>query len=1027
VCRPRAAVPPLCRQVVWRWLLCGVWLLSVLGIQLPAAHAATTLWAPFEAVQAVTVQTSNESANLRFATTIAMDERGRMWMGGYSSLVRLDGVAPKVYSQRNTPAFSQAHIRALLPLAGGGMLVGTNREGVLRWDLASGEFEALPVDEGQSLTRIHGLSHSRDGGAWIAAENGLFHWPAKPGHKATRIRSSVLDAMESSRIFSVVERENGALWVAAHAGILVRDAGEDEFSPLKLADGRLDARVAGEAAWLLDEDASGRMWVGLLRSGVVVIDPDSLRSFAPEGLDGVDGLHQGRTIRTFLHAQGKTWIGTDGQGLLSCAADCRMAKQVKVNLSTYDGGRGFYVRTLLEDRQGRIWAASDRGVFHFEPAPKAVLGLDVNPSWGEAHSQGNTVRTVFYDATRQRLWLGMDVGVIQVFDLATGVRHLVTLPAPLAGSLVSVIRSDASGRIWAAGNGVVWIDPVTLEVSLAGELGRAPVWRVNDLAIEGDRVWLALYDGIAEVDLKGTLLRRMTGTRGTGLHVAYITQLGKTPNALWASSQDGLYRVDLQRWRAERVPEPEVPAESRSGVSFINTIATRGDDVWAGTAKGAWHTGLSGSGFKPSRLLDTPLGEIEGVFHDGEGDLWLLGQEGAGRLDRNNRLTSFSAASGYVAGGVLRNTVVKGPQGSVVFSTNAGVTVLMLEQLQAEVAYVPDLSPVVTAMQLDGRTWADGVLPTAGKGLSIPPEHERLIVEFSAIDFLSSPWQRYAYRLEGHDSRWTELEEGALPIAMYSRLPAGEYQLAMRVTSNVYPGREWVTSLPIQVLPRWYESTATRVLGLLSILGLMGLLLWARDAQARSRRRVLEHLVDTRTHELSEANKRLDRLAGEDVLTGLLSRGRLLERLEQLRAEACRHPRSDTLVLLDMDHFKKINDGHGHAAGDEVLREVARRIRVSMRTEDFSGRYGGEELLVVLPKTTLQEAAEPITRIWNAIRAEPVNCNGVSIHISASLGVAEALPDESIAEWVARADAALYQAKAMGRDRIECAGNDLLV
>ena len=121
--------------------------------------------------------------------------------------------------------------------------------------------------------------------------------------------------------------------------------------------------------------------------------------------------------------------------------------------------------------------------------------------------------------------------------------------------------------------------------------------------------------------------------------------------------------------------------------------------------------------------------------------------------------------------------------------------------------------------------------------------------------------------------------------------------------------------------------------------------------------------------------------------------------------------------MVDIDRFKRINDAWGHADGDRVLAEVARRIRHEVRAGDLATRYGGEEFLVLLPDTALQAASDVAERIRGAIASEPVALGGGRVVVTASVGGAQLRDGEDNAALVARADTALYRAKQQGRNR----------
>ncbi|MCA9239091.1 MAG: GGDEF domain-containing protein [Planctomycetales bacterium] len=158
-------------------------------------------------------------------------------------------------------------------------------------------------------------------------------------------------------------------------------------------------------------------------------------------------------------------------------------------------------------------------------------------------------------------------------------------------------------------------------------------------------------------------------------------------------------------------------------------------------------------------------------------------------------------------------------------------------------------------------------------------------------------------------------------------------------------------------------------------------------------------------------------LAMTDALTGLPNR-RALEDHLRIRMDAWRkHKTPFSLIMLDVDHFKRFNDTYGHSAGDEVLRTIAGSLRDALRQHDVVTRYGGEEFSIVLPHTTLDSALAAVSKAIRAVRDTPVIVNNRPVPVTASLGVASLLASERVEDLLERADAALYAAKHNGRDR----------
>lgn len=177
--------------------------------------------------------------------------------------------------------------------------------------------------------------------------------------------------------------------------------------------------------------------------------------------------------------------------------------------------------------------------------------------------------------------------------------------------------------------------------------------------------------------------------------------------------------------------------------------------------------------------------------------------------------------------------------------------------------------------------------------------------------------------------------------------------------------------------------------------------------------------------QLTNLNSRLERLAITDDLTGLYNRRQAMHRLEEHWALGDRYQRPVAVVTLDIDHFKRLNDEHGHPAGDAVLRQVAEVLRGCVRATDTACRIGGEEFLVVLPNQTLQEAEFCGERCRAAVEARMFQADGKSLRLTISAGVASRRGDmHQCVELLAEADTALYAAKRSGRNAVRSARGD---
>jgi diguanylate cyclase len=235
---------------------------------------------------------------------------------------------------------------------------------------------------------------------------------------------------------------------------------------------------------------------------------------------------------------------------------------------------------------------------------------------------------------------------------------------------------------------------------------------------------------------------------------------------------------------------------------------------------------------------------------------------------------------------------------------------------------------------------------------------------------------------------------------------------------------------------QWYDSNGAALLGDHAAFAALG---EAHKQMHAGGARILQRSADElpiSVSDLDQFNNLLDRMRLEieslrseladtaqnrDPLTGARNRGSLLSDLREQQALVRRDVQACALVMIDLDHFKEINDRYGHAAGDAVLMSTAQCLQAQVRPYDRVYRYGGEEFLVSMPQTDVDAATEAADRLRAAVAAQEVHAGagGVALQVTASFGVAALEAAPPVEESIDRADKALYQAKSAGRNRVE--------
>jgi diguanylate cyclase (GGDEF)-like protein len=282
----------------------------------------------------------------------------------------------------------------------------------------------------------------------------------------------------------------------------------------------------------------------------------------------------------------------------------------------------------------------------------------------------------------------------------------------------------------------------------------------------------------------------------------------------------------------------------------------------------------------------------------------------------------------------------------------------------------------------------------------------------------------YRHRLEGLDRGWTIL--GATQHSLtYSRLPPGRYTLRVGVMNRDGSWSRRELRLPVTVMPAFYQTMSFRALMLILGAALLYGVYRLRVRQLRARARTLEQLVASRTRQLEDAYAEIQEASLTDPLTRLRNR-RFLEQTIGADLELAARGGVDrdlVILMIDLDHFKSVNDEYGHAAGDAVLVALAELLLRTLRNSDTVVRWGGEEFLIVVRFVDRKHAPEVAEKVRSAVEAHPFLLpDGTVIRRTCSIGFAAwpFSPDAPRAlSWervVDLADAALYRSKHNGRN-----------
>ena len=986
-----------------------------------AAAAAADAWRAFDTPLFESVRVADGLPH-GTVTSLAQDRRGMIWMGTFGGLVRFDGHRMQVFRQDalDPHQLPDSYVRAIAPLADGRLLIGTNAGGLVVFDPATMRFDRLPVGAGGSAhAKIFALAPARGGGYWAATEGGLDHVDLA----ARRVRA-VAGAPGAApgldpRSFAVLEDRRGNLWVGSNAGLLLRRAGARAFAPVAAAG--VAGEILRDKIWALHEDRAGRIWVGSGQTGLLFLDAGLQPRLVP-GLSGVDGLARRRTVRAFLETDGGAnggaiWAATDGGGVVTWDAATGAAGRIVHDPAMPASLPGDITRALLEDRDGNVWIATEVGAARYNPAGRVVLSMLSSPLNPATLSDPN-VHTVWV-GPRGRVWLGLGMGRIDILDGERGRIARVRLTGEQAERDVQAFAIGPDGQVWAGSQGVARIDPDSLAVT-GSAIPALDSKLILAMAVDGRDMLIGTYDGLFRY---GTATRRLdrfvadpADPRSlAGNQVRLITRM--PGNEFWFSTITGISVATPGR--AGFTPlrnDPRDPHSLPHDYSGSIERDSRGR-TWLGTFGGI---GILDRATPPYRFTRVTAADglasekINALLTEGE-RAWASTSDGVALIDgKRFGVRNLGPRDGLVIDSYVHRAAAHAPDGALMFGGLGGLTVVRPDAVRPPTAR-PQLA--ITNLLVDGAALPFAAIPDAGRTLALAASRRGFRADFALLDYRAPAATRYSHRLRGFDDDWVEVPFGTPPAAAYTNLPSGDYRLELRAeTGGLFP-QTITLSTPIAVAPHWYETLWFRALCALAAVAAVVAIVALRTRLLRQRARRLEGLVDERTQALRSANDRLAALASTDPLTGIGNRRRFLESATQELDLARRHGLPVSLIIVDLDRFKSINDNYGHPVGDAVLKRAAEATVRACRPGDVVARFGGEELVVLLPETAAAAALAAAEEVRRGL-AVPGEFEGQAIAITASAGVAEwRAPDETLASLIERADRALYEAKRTGRDR----------
>ncbi len=917
------------------------------------------------------LMTHNAGLHNLSVEALLVDSGGDMWAATDGGLYRFDGTTFMLYDQRYGLPRDATQALALSP---GGRIYARTDEGIFSGNAR--KFEAITSTKGSIRSDLYTpllapsdarLLYVRGGQLYELDRTSAGLWQEKAMFPAAQ-----LDTQPQLRsVYSLLQDADGSLWFGCGDGLCHLQNDRIEYFGTS-------AGVPEGQYFSLLQDTGGRLWA---RSASHLV----MRARGAAGFKGRDPPHPliGSSTRLIM---------------LSMDPQHRVITRTGNGLAILDGGQwreygpdnglpDHAITQSVVDHEGNFWlGVQGTGLYRWS-------GYGNIESWTRHEGLAlDAVWTIVRDS-HHRLILGTDAGCRMLDEAAKRVVPCPWHGLPEEQAAASAVDSD--GNYWLSyQTEQLWMVPAGS--SKARQVKVPP--HFNAISMLFDRPgqgFMSAWDmGLATL-ATGTLAMTLQHPPGD----PRVDDIARAPDgALWLATTGGLYVLRDNRFT--RVPTVANGQDIRPDT----VTATPDGDIWASRV-GSPIMHMTGASTTHPHIdwlnLDSNVVSVYSLRTDHRGWVWANTGNGVGLYD-GHTWRRMGVEDGIIWSDTEQGAFYADDDGSVWVGTSGGLT-----HIKDPERWIRKTSQPVTLAISRAQFGSTDLL--AADGARLPWQADTALdVSFSARAFERAPRTLLRYRLLGLSAGWATTENFRIHIPALS---PGHYELEAIALDAMHDRSSATSHLVFDISPPWWQTRLFHLLEALAAAGAL-LLLWRLTVRHQQRRHAEE---ERKRHE----HERLLERATRDALTGLWNRATVLELLSGEIKTARRSGTPLAVALADVDHFKLINDTLGHAGGDEVLRQLTRRLRASFRQRDLIGRYGGEEFLIVMPGVPEEDRGRLMESVRESIADLPFSFGGTDLHVTISIGVAWMDPaGEPAADLIRRADHALYEAKAGGRNRV---------
>ena len=935
---------------------------------------------------------------------IAEDKYGFLWLASQSGIDKFDGYTFRNFGMwdkdKSTGLQTLSVLQLEASLDGQYVWVGTF-SGLSRLNVDTEKFihYALPVSSSFDKQVINRLKTTHDGTLWIISERNLYRY-----HEKTDSIELVSYLPDTTSTLTDIDLIGNTLYVTSTSGLYKYDSFKSSLELVAYKGVNFTRLVAAERS---------RFWLGTSSYGICLFNPNSEPEvITKQCTSEIQGLSDNSVTDILLQRNGDLWVATErGLNLLKAhspytvlrfpisdkdSGDERVSSLYQTtsglvvvgtkddgfaisnpelsNFYTTEIGNGRIIGSMASYQGNKVWLTNEKGLWIYDVVNKTYEGPFTSNNAQTSDDKANDKLTsVFYDKSNDTLWVSTRSGLAKLnskknqFDIVA-----------LQGKSGYSINMDAQGDIWFGGysDGVFVYRPSERRV-----IRQWPLSLTTRILFENEEsAWLSTV---------------------TGLHFA-----NKLTGELTSISEytDKITDSTVVTW---------ISRSKRGGY----WVGTQADGLYFVTKNSDDFSSINVTQIKPeSRLSKVSIGAI---VEDDEYGLWISTIVGITYLAPDlDTLYYYGAENGALSTGYYIGSVATTENNTILFGGAEGLTQFTPSDV-ANVKWSPSVHltnvETVTRDQSNGTSVQQRL--NLGENVELTHNNIALSIEFAATDYMNANELRYAYKLVDFENSWRFTDYKAR-VATYTNLEPGHYRFTVKAINqeNVWSSDE--AQLEVIVIPPWWDKPIWRGALLVTVLLLITSVVWLRISALKARSTELSLKVEEKTRDLEAMVEKLTLLSSQDSLTTLKNRRYFTQRAKAEWQEFKRHNRGFSLLIVDIDFFKKINDQYGHHVGDAVLVKVAKTLENNLRESDVISRWGGEEFLILLPSLNLQEAYWVAEKLRKSVAEQVVETPPHTVNVTITCGVADIKDYDSIDACIHAVDKKLYVGKESGRNAV---------